>query len=54
MSDPDQKEIVKQAIKEWMDDRYADLGRYAVKSVLIMAITVILWKYIELRGFKLP
>ena len=54
MTDPDQKEVLKQAIKEWMDDRYAEVGKWAVKVLLTAAVTLILWKYIELRGYKLP
>jgi hypothetical protein len=50
----DQKELFKQAIKEWMDERYADLGRWAVKVILTTALTGLLWAYIQARGFKLP
>lgn len=50
----DQREVVKQAIKEWMDDRYADIGRWAVKTVLIAGLTYFLFKYVEFRGWKLP
>lgn len=37
-----------------MDDRYAEIGRYAVKSLLIMGVTYFLFKYIEWRGYKFP
>ena len=54
MIDQEQKDIVKAAIKEWMNDRYAEIGRYTVKVLLTASISVLLWKYIELRGFKIP
>lgn len=54
MSNIEDKEIVKQAIKEWMNDRYADLGRWAFKTVAVAAITMFLFKYAEWRGWKLP
>lgn len=50
----DQKAIMKQAIKEWMDDRYADIGRWAVKTILVAAVTSFLFWYIQARGFKFP
>lgn len=54
MTEPDQKEIVKQAIKEWMDERYAEIGKYAVRSLVIAGVTYFLFKYIEFRGYHLP
>lgn len=52
--EPDHKEIVKQAIKEWMNERYAEVGYYTIKVLLTATISIILFKYIELRGYKLP
>lgn len=54
MTDLDQKEITKQAIKEWMDERYADVGRWAIKTVIVAGLTMFLFKYIEWRGYKFP
>ena len=50
----DQKEVVKQAIKEWMDERYADVGKWFVKSILIAGVTSFLFWYIAVRGYKFP
>lgn len=50
----EQKEITKLAIKEWMDERYAEIGRWTVKSLLVMGVTGFLIWYIQVRGFKLP
>lgn len=54
MTDRDEKEIVKQAIKEWMDEKYAEVGKWFVKSVLIAGLTAFLFWYIAIRGYKLP
>jgi len=54
MTDPDQKEVMKQAIKEWMDERYADVGRWFIKSLLIAGVTSFLCWYIVVRGYKFP
>ena len=52
--DQDHKEIVKQAIKEWMDERYAEIGRWTIRVILTTAVTGLLWAYIQARGFKIP
>jgi hypothetical protein len=54
LNQKEQKELFKQAIKEWMDERYADVGRWAVKVILTTALTGLLWAYIQARGFKIP
>lgn len=50
----DQKEVMKQALKEWMDERYADVGRWAVKTLLVAGVMSFLFWYIQVRGFKIP
>lgn len=41
------KEVVKEAIKEWLDDRAADVGWWGIKSVAYLAVAgllvLILW-----------
>ena len=54
LGDKEQKEIVKQAIKEWMDERYADLGRWLLSRLLVAGLTSFLFWYISVRGYKFP
>lgn len=54
MTDKDEKDVLKQAIKEWMNERYAEVGRWAVKTILVAGLTLLVFKYIELRGYKFP
>lgn len=57
MSDLDpseQKEIFKQAIREWMDERYAEVGRWTIRVLITTALTALLWVYIKSGGFKWP
>lgn len=32
--DEDKKRIIKEALKEWMDERYAEFGRWAFVSIM--------------------
>jgi hypothetical protein len=50
----EQRDVVKQAIKEWMDEQYARLGRWTIGFVCTAALTMFLFKYIEWRGGHLP
>lgn len=54
MTDRDQKEILKEAIKEWMDDQYAQFGRFIFGKLIWAGIISFLLWYISVRGFKLP
>lgn len=54
LSPKDQKDLMKQALKEWMDERYADVGRWAVRTLLVAAVTSFLIWYIQARGYKFP
>lgn len=54
MTDPDQKELFKQAIKEWMDEQYANFGRFIVGKLLWAGLISFLVWYITVRGFKIP
>lgn len=54
LGDKEQKEIIKQAIKEWMDERAADVGWWFIRSTVIAAVTSFLAWYIAFRGYKFP
>lgn len=54
MTEPDEKEVIKSAIKEWMDEQYAAVGRWTVRTLVVAAVTMFLFKWIEWRGFKFP
>lgn len=50
----DQKDLIKQAIKEWMDEKYAEVGRWTVKVIITAALSALLFFYIKTQGFKWP
>jgi hypothetical protein len=50
----DQKELIKQAIKEWMDEKYAEIGRWTVRVIITTALSMLLFWYIKTQGFKFP
>lgn len=54
MTDRDQKEVMKDALKEWMNERYAEVGRWTVKTLLVAGVFSFLFWYVQARGYKLP
>lgn len=54
MSDLDQKELMKQALKEWMDEQYAKFGKFILGKIAFAALVTFLVWYISVRGYKFP
>lgn len=54
MSDLDQKELMKQALKEWMDEKYASFGRFILGKLLFAGLLSFLVWYISSHGYKFP
>jgi len=54
MSDNEQKELFKQAIKEWMDEKYAEVGKWFIKTIAVAGLTLLLYWYTVVKGFKIP
>jgi hypothetical protein len=43
-----QKEAIKEAFREWMDDNFATFGKWAFKSALVAAFSALV--YLALKG----
>lgn len=54
MTEKDQKEIMKEAIKEWMDDQYSKFGRFILGKLLWAGLASFLIWHITARGYKFP
>lgn len=43
-----EKEVMKEAIREWMDDAFAEFGKWTMKGILAMAFAGAI--YLALKG----
>lgn len=43
-----QKEVIKEAIKEWLDDQFATFGKWVLGSILVLVFTGLV--YLALIG----
>jgi hypothetical protein len=50
MTDLDQKELFKQAIKEWLDEQYAKLGKWIVSRLAVAIVGSFLLWWITTHG----
>ena len=48
-----QKEAIKEAISEWLDASFADVGRWTVKGLIAVALAGTLYAYLITKGFRL-
>ena len=48
-----QKEAIKEAISEWLDARFADVGRWTIKGLIAVALAGTLYAYLVTKGFRL-
>ncbi|MDE2102796.1 MAG: hypothetical protein KGL39_36465 [Patescibacteria group bacterium] len=54
MTDQDQKELFKEAIKEWMDDRAKEVGWWFIRTMLMGGVAFIVYWWVVARGYKFP
>ena len=44
------KKIMKAAIKEWMDERFAAFGKWTATGLAIAALGVLTWLIVQMNG----
>jgi len=54
MTHDEQKELVKQAIKEWLTDQKAAFGWWSIKTIGVAALMVFLSFWFSQKGIKFP
>lgn len=52
--DQHQKELMKEAIREWLDSRYAAVGKWTVKGILSFAVAGLMYFWAQVHGWTLP
>lgn len=54
MRDAEMKRIVKDAIREWLDEQFAKFGRWSLYTVLALATASILYLSLFANGWHKP
>ena len=48
----EQKEIVKEAIREWLDEKYSSFGKWTLHGVLASVLGAVAYYLVAHGGFK--
>lgn len=51
MTDPQMKEIVKEAIKEWMDERFSAFGKWTIATAGVVLFGWAIYGLLLLNGW---
>lgn len=51
MSDEDTKALMKEAIKEWMDDKVLQFGKWSITTILCSGIFALVYFIVQMGGF---
>ena len=46
------KEVLKQALKEWMDEKFAAFGRWSASTIAILALTALVYFILQTSGWS--
>lgn len=48
------KNAVKEALKEWLDEKFTAFGKWAAVSVAAMALAALVYFILAMHGWKAP
>jgi hypothetical protein len=48
------KDAMKEAIKEWLDDKFISFGKWSAMSVGALGIAALLWLILKSQGWQAP
>lgn len=54
MSEEDQKRVLKEALKEWLDEKYSTFGRWAFWSLAAAGLFALCYFILTTNGWKAP
>lgn len=48
----EQKAVIREALKEWADEKFMQFGKWSMTGAVIFAFTAIAYLYLSAHGFK--
>jgi len=48
----EQKQIVKEAIKEWLNETWAEFGKWSARSIAAIVISVVAYLWLSQHGWR--
>jgi len=54
MAETELKQAIKEALKEWMDTKYQEFGKWTVRTLLSVAFFGLMYLFFSTNGWHLP
>ena len=54
MTPEEQKEVLKEALKEWMDEKFATFGKWSMGSIAAIFLAIIVYFWLTTHGWTPP
>lgn len=51
MSDKETKDALKEAMKEWLDEKFASFGKWSLTAMAAVALSWVIYGLISVNGF---
>lgn len=48
------KEAVKEALREWLDDKFAEVGKWSIRSAVALALAALVYWVLTTKGWTPP
>lgn len=48
------KSALKEALKDWLDDKFVQFGKWSLAGILAMAFAMVVWFFFFSHGWRLP
>lgn len=52
MGDDHEKEILKEALKEWLDEKFAELGKWSFRTISAAALGALVYFMLKTNGWS--
>ena len=53
MNPDDQKEAIKEALSEWLDDKFSEFGKWSLKGMVALALVGLVYLWAASHGWTI-
>tara|TARA_R110000868_G_scaffold163273_1_gene395433 strand:- start:54 stop:218 length:165 start_codon:yes stop_codon:yes gene_type:complete len=53
MNPEDQKEAIKEALSEWLDDKFSEFGKWSLKGMVAMVLVAFVYLWAVSQGWTI-
>lgn len=53
-SDKEVKRLLKEAIREWLDEKYLEFGKWSARAIAAAFLVAVIYFILQMNGWRLP